>query len=79
VKSSTDLSAAVDVYAEWIDACDAVAKDAADATGKTAATSYREIDVSSRGVNANGPAARQGADDFLDDDDAEGEADYGDE
>ena len=26
----TDLSAAVDVYSDWVDACDAVAKDAAD-------------------------------------------------
>ena len=28
-----DLSAAVDVYSDWIDACDTVAKDAAEPTG----------------------------------------------
>ena len=28
---TTDLSAAVDVYSDWIDACDTVAKEAADA------------------------------------------------
>ena len=27
---TTDLSAAVDVYSDWIDACDTVAKEAAD-------------------------------------------------
>ena len=27
--TSLDLSAAVDVYSDWVDACDAVAKDAA--------------------------------------------------
>lgn len=30
VTSNTDLSASVDVYAEWVDACDAVAKEADD-------------------------------------------------
>lgn len=27
--ATTDLSAAVDVYSDWVDACDAVAKDTA--------------------------------------------------
>ncbi|KAI9818578.1 MAG: hypothetical protein M1827_000637 [Pycnora praestabilis] len=43
------LSAAVDVYSDWIDACDTVAKDAADQTGRDAASSYRDIDVSAQG------------------------------
>lgn len=30
----TDLSAGVDVYSDWIDACDSVAKETADATGE---------------------------------------------
>ena len=30
-KSAIDLSAGVDVYSDWIDACDSVAKEAADA------------------------------------------------
>ena len=29
--TTTDLSAGVDVYSDWIDACDSVAKEAADA------------------------------------------------
>lgn len=30
LKCPTDLSAPVDVYSDWVDACDAVAKDTAD-------------------------------------------------
>lgn len=52
--SATDLSAAVDVYADWIDACDAVAKE----QGPTERSSHR----------MGGPpkAAAAGGDDDLD-------------
>lgn len=33
-KGFTDLSAGVDVYSDWVDACDSVAKEAVDATGE---------------------------------------------
>ncbi|KAL9578585.1 MAG: hypothetical protein Q9212_005625 [Teloschistes hypoglaucus] len=33
-KRFTDLSAGVDVYSDWIDACDSVAKETVDATGE---------------------------------------------
>ncbi|KAJ9623399.1 hypothetical protein H2203_005658 [Taxawa tesnikishii (nom. ined.)] len=75
------LSAAVDVYSDWVDACDAVAKDAADATAKTARTTYRDVDVSSR-HQANATSKEEGygdGDGFIDDDDADAEADYADE
>ena len=34
-KRSLDLSAAVDVYSDWVDACDAVAKDTANQYDET--------------------------------------------
>ena len=41
---SIDLSAAVDVYADWIDACDAVAQDAAEpAAGRQLENSYHGL------------------------------------
>ena len=43
--SFPDLSAAVDVYSDWIDACDAVAKEAAGISKDAALSSY--IDPSS--------------------------------
>ncbi|KAK5243839.1 hypothetical protein LTR16_007802, partial [Cryomyces antarcticus] len=76
------LSAAVDVYSDWVDACDAVAKDAADTTGKTAPNTYRDVDVSSRHRTvAAGEDEVPTAEDngFIDDDDADTEADYLDE
>ncbi len=69
----------MDVYSDWIDACDAVAKDAADAEGNTAATSYRDIDVTSGRQGPMGTSDVPLGDDHLDDLDAPGEADYGDE
>lgn len=38
-----DLSAAVDVYSDWIDACDAVAKEAAGAPGDGGPSSYAHL------------------------------------
>lgn len=40
--SNQDLSAAVDVYSDWIDACDAVAKEAAGASTYDAPLSYTD-------------------------------------
>ncbi|KKZ63174.1 hypothetical protein EMCG_02470 [[Emmonsia] crescens] len=40
-----DLSAAVDVYSDWVDACDAVAKDAAG----------NDMDTTTRGANEGSP------------------------
>ncbi|KAI9747485.1 MAG: hypothetical protein M1835_002068 [Candelina submexicana] len=69
------LSAAVDVYSDWIDACDAVAKEAGESTSRANDYSTRILDV--------GPATRRGSDRELqqrmidetlnDDIDAEGE------
>lgn len=63
-----DLSAPVDVYADWIDACDAVAKETAEAAAERPAH---------RGQHARPAAAAGGGggqDDFIvDDEDAEGE------
>lgn len=39
-----DLSAGVDVYSDWIDACDAVAKDAADPVIDDALDSYHDLE-----------------------------------
>ncbi|KAI9700425.1 MAG: hypothetical protein M1836_002440 [Candelina mexicana] len=70
-----DLSAAVDVYSDWIDACDAVAKEAGESTTRENDYATRILDV--------GPATRRGSDRDLqqrmidetmnDDIDAEGE------
>ena len=70
-----DLSAAIDVYSEWIDACDAVAKEAPDVTGKSARTSYRDIDHTSRAQASQGAGEM---DDFVEDDE-DAEADFLDE
>ena len=71
LKSCSDLSAAVDVYAEWIDACDAVADKAAENAN------YRTIPAGERPARAQGagdPLAE--GDGFIVDDEAEGEADF---
>ncbi|KAK4989287.1 hypothetical protein LTR66_007103 [Elasticomyces elasticus] len=74
------LSHAVDVYSDWIDACDAVAKEAADGVGKAAAAPYRDIDPSSRPTAPVGSGDFYNKDDgFIDDDDIDAEADYADE
>ncbi|KAE8348446.1 transcription elongation factor [Aspergillus coremiiformis] len=53
------LSAAVDVYSDWVDACDAVAKD----------TANRYEDINARGLRSNEyPVAASGQD--LEEDDA---------
>lgn len=66
-----DLSAPVDVYADWIDACDAVAKEAAGAATERPAH---------RGGAPSRPAAAAGGggDDFIVDDELDAEGDYDD-
>ncbi|KAF4303072.1 putative zinc finger protein [Botryosphaeria dothidea] len=67
------LSAAVDVYYDWVDACDAVAEGEAGAAGGKA---FREPGSIPRG-QAGG--ARRGGDDFIDDDEVDAEGDYADD
>ncbi|KAL5433678.1 hypothetical protein PMIN07_012414 [Paraphaeosphaeria minitans] len=65
---STDLSAPVDVYSDWVDACDAVAKEAAAAN-----TSI------SRPVNRGGRSrVEEETEDFVVQDDADAEGEYDD-
>jgi transcription elongation factor Elf1 len=70
---ATDLSAAVDVYSDWIDACDAVAKDAAGGEGPSAGRLGRPA---SPGYESDGGVERDDAADLLDDE--IGEAEYND-
>lgn len=72
-----DLSQAVDVYSDWVDACDAVAKDAADSTTKTSSNAYRGTTAASRAQPGRGGADNE--DGFIEDDELDAEADYGDE
>lgn len=71
--SSTDLSAAVDVYSDWVDACDAVAKDV-DGVSRD----YAPPRVTAPG-RPSAVKARDGADDDDDDiiDDEDGFGGYG--
>ena len=67
---SADLSAAVDVYADWMDACDAVAKDAS----RGAATE--------RSANRTGGMPKAAADvdeGFIVDDERDAEGEYADD
>ncbi len=61
----TDLSAAVDVYADWVDACDAVAKEG----GGEAAADYAPARPS---VAAAGELAARNRSEDNDDDDLDG-------
>lgn len=72
------LSAPIDVYSDWVDACDAVAQDAALSTSKSSGAAYGGRDASSRSKNGRGAGASAG-DDFIEDDDVDAEADYADE
>jgi hypothetical protein len=67
----------VDVYADWIDACDAVQKDGGDGSGRLGVGSQREIDHAGRG----GATAEEGygGDDFVVEDDVDAEGEYADE
>ena len=75
-----DLSAAVDVYSDWVDACDAVAKAAAETTSQPRRDTHNGTASQSRSQTDRGGAASTSVDDgFIDDDDLDAEADYGDE
>jgi len=58
------LSAAVDVYSEWVDACDTVAKENTEEGGDEFASSRRSLN---RGISDD-----MGADDITDDDSGAG-------
>lgn len=75
-----DLSAPIDVYSDWVDACDAVAKQAAESTSKPRRDTYGGTASQSRSQAARGETANVPADDgFIDDDELDAEADYADE
>lgn len=78
--AAPDLSQPVDVYSDWIDACDAVAKDTA-ATGANVPPPVRQTNpqASSRAGLAPGEKYTEEDDGFIDDDDADAEADFADE
>ncbi|KAF2756036.1 Elf1-domain-containing protein [Pseudovirgaria hyperparasitica] len=87
------LSAAVDVYADWVDACDAVAKENADATSKDGPLALgRQGGLLSRqgggggggggaaaAAGGGGATARDDGDGFIVDDEMDAEGDFGDE
>lgn len=75
-----DLSAPIDVYSDWVDACDSVAKQAAQSTSQPRRDAYNGTASQSRSQAAAGAAANTAADDgFIDDDELDAEADYADE
>ena len=65
------------MYSDWVDACDAVAKDAADSTAQSGGNTYR-TNATSRAQLGRGAGATT-EDDFIEDDDLDAEADYGDD
>ncbi|KAK4621813.1 Transcription elongation factor 1 [Fulvia fulva] len=74
------LSQPVDVYADWIDACDAVAKETAGTSTAAPASAHRQPQQPhSRAGPAPGEKYTAEDDGFIDDDDADGEADLADE
>lgn len=74
--TASDLSAPVDVYSEWIDACDAVAKDAAGATRMTGAPPMQKLDK----VGQDGHEGSTGEmDDFIEVDEADAEGEFAEE
>ncbi|KAI4739350.1 Elf1-domain-containing protein [Aureobasidium sp. EXF-12298] len=74
------LSAPIDVYSDWVDACDSVAKQAAQSTSQPRRDTYSGTASQSRSQAASGAAANTAADDgFIDDDELDAEADYADE
>ena len=80
IRPCLDLSAAVDIYSDWIDACDTVAKEAADAEKLDGPSSYAGLVTGVNGRrNSNMEVDRHPVDvvdDDDDDDDDEGEAAY---
>ena len=75
---TTYLSQPVDVYSDWIDACDAVAKDTA-TSNPTQPTFRQPQAAASRGGLAPNEKPSAEDDGFIDDDGVDAEADYDDE
>ncbi|KAF2086897.1 Elf1-domain-containing protein, partial [Saccharata proteae CBS 121410] len=79
----TYLSAPVDVYYDWVDACEAVANEAHDGAGNRATDPYREQDhvPSKHAATADRRNSGGGyeADDFVEDDEADAEGDFADD
>lgn len=70
----------MDVYADWIDACDAVAKETAGTSTAAPASAHRQTQQPhARAGLAPGEKYTAEDDGFIDDDDADGEADFADE
>ena len=76
----TDLTQAVDVYADWIDACDSVSKDKEEATAPPP-PSYRQRQANASARTGLAPGEKYTEEDagFIDDDDAGEEVAYADE
>lgn len=78
-----DLSQPVDVYADWVDACDAVQNE--EGADKPAQSSDRQQNASQAGRGTFGPepereeASTQDDDGFIDDDGVDPEADFADD
>ncbi|KAI5231654.1 hypothetical protein E4T42_02170 [Aureobasidium subglaciale] len=71
------LSAPIDVYSDWVDACDSVAKQAAQSTSQSRRDPYSGTASQS---NLQGSRNAAPADDgFIDDDELDAEADYAEE
>ncbi|CAK3832515.1 related to ELF1  len=75
------LSQAVDVYADWIDACDAVAKDSGGTVDGVPPAIRRpnQPQASARAGLAPGEKYTDEDDGFIDDDGVDAEADYADD
>ena len=71
----------MDVYFEWIDACDAVAKEEAAAAAKARPPAGRQqqASASARAVLAPGERPADEDEGFIVDDEADAEAEYADE
>ncbi|KAF2142913.1 uncharacterized protein K452DRAFT_248519 [Aplosporella prunicola CBS 121167] len=74
------LLAPIDVYYEWLDACEEVAQNQQDSAGNYATDPYREPEELEKMRRRSAePARGQRQGSFIDDDDAGDEGDYGDD
>ncbi|KAF2841424.1 Elf1-domain-containing protein [Patellaria atrata CBS 101060] len=73
------LSSGVDVYADWVDACDAVAKEASNASSATAKERQRNARVSSRAPRQTAAAGDGEMDGFIEDDEVDAEGEFADD
>ncbi|KAI5209032.1 hypothetical protein E4T39_00996 [Aureobasidium subglaciale] len=71
------LSAPIDVYSDWVDACDAVAKQAAQSTSQSRRDTYSGTASQSHLQGSRNAAPAD--DGFIDDDELDAEADYAEE